>query len=101
LVTVAGESAGVDLVVTDVIMPQMGGRELLTALRDRNPGLPVLLITGCTDDELLRKGILEPGVKLLRKPFYSADLIAAAGGLLAGGRRAVMTTAGPASLAES
>ena len=64
----------VNLVITDVVMPEMGGRELAEQLRIQRPGLPVLFISGYTDDELLRKGILEPGCDLLRKPFERAEL---------------------------
>jgi PAS domain S-box-containing protein len=77
----ANEGA-VDLLVTDMIMPQMGGRELANEVRRQFPGTPVLFITGYTDDELLRRGAMESDAMVLRKPFHSAELIAAVGELL-------------------
>jgi two-component system cell cycle sensor histidine kinase/response regulator CckA len=64
----------IDVLVTDVVMPEMGGRELAKQLRGLRPGIPVLYLSGYTDDELLRKGILEPGALLLRKPFTAIEL---------------------------
>jgi two-component system cell cycle sensor histidine kinase/response regulator CckA len=64
----------IDLLVTDVVMPEMGGRELARHMRRQRPGIPVLYVSGYTDDELLRKGILEADAQLLRKPFMPADL---------------------------
>ena len=74
----------IDMLVTDVVMPEMGGRELAAGLRERTPGLPVLYISGYTDDELLRRGILEPGARLLRKPFAKKDIARAVRALLTG-----------------
>jgi len=78
----AGRTSAVDLLVTDVVMPEMGGRELAARLRDTWPGLPVLFMSGYTNDELLRKGILEQGFKLLRKPFTKMELARAVRALL-------------------
>jgi two-component system cell cycle sensor histidine kinase/response regulator CckA len=64
----------IDLLITDVVMPEMGGRELAKHMRRQRPGIPVLYVSGYTDDELLRKGILEADAQLLRKPFMPADL---------------------------
>ena len=73
---VAGERAGgIDLLVTDVVMPEMSGRELAEALRDQRPDLKVLYISGYTDDEVLQRGIRGREVALLRKPFASEDLM--------------------------
>jgi CheY-like chemotaxis protein len=62
------------LLVTDVVMPEMSGRDLSRHIRAQRPGLPILYISGYTDDELLRRGILETGAQLLRKPFLPAEL---------------------------
>ena len=62
------------LLVTDVVMPEMSGRELTRIIRTRRPGIPILYISGYTDDELLRRGILETGADILRKPFVPAEL---------------------------
>ena len=64
----------IDLVVTDVVMPEMSGRELVVHLRDRRPEVRVLYISGYTDDEILRRGLHEPGVAFLQKPFAAASL---------------------------
>ena len=73
---VAGERAGgIDLLVTDVVMPEMSGRELAEALRDRRPDLKVLYISGYTDDEVLQRGIRGREVAFVRKPFASDELM--------------------------
>jgi two-component system cell cycle sensor histidine kinase/response regulator CckA len=84
LLLAADMNLHIDLLVTDVIMPEMGGRELATTLREQRPGLPVLYVSGYTDDELLRRGILEPGVRLMRKPFTKNDLARVVRGLING-----------------
>ena len=63
------ESSEIDLVVTDVIMPNVGGRELGERLAELRPGLPVLFISGYTDDDVVRRGLLSPGSPFLQKPF--------------------------------
>jgi CheY-like chemotaxis protein len=58
-----------DLVVTDVVMPEMGGRELVERLRERYPELPVLYITGYTDDSRMLSALHTDDARLLEKPF--------------------------------
>jgi PAS domain S-box-containing protein len=58
-----------DLVVTDVVMPGMGGRELAERLKSRHPPLRVLFMSGYTSDEVLRQGIEEEAVHFIQKPF--------------------------------
>ncbi|MBI5069428.1 MAG: response regulator [Deltaproteobacteria bacterium] len=57
-----------DLLVSDVIMPEMNGVELLAEARRRAPGLPAILMSGYTADALERSGPLPEGVELLQKP---------------------------------
>jgi two-component system, cell cycle sensor histidine kinase and response regulator CckA len=61
-----------DLVLADVVMPQMSGHELSERLRTLRPGLKVLLMSGY-DEELVERGGME-GVDVLHKPFSIADL---------------------------
>ena len=61
--------------VTDVVMPGMGGRELAARVAERFPSLKVLFMTGYTDDEVLRRGILDQGRALMVKPFSPRELL--------------------------
>ncbi len=65
----ATHSGPIHLLVTDVIMPEMSGRQLADRLRDERPDLLVLFVSGYTDDAIIRHGILEPGIAFLQKPF--------------------------------
>ena len=61
--------SGVDLVISDVVMPEMGGRELARRLGTQRPSLPVLFISGYTGEDVIQRGLLEPGAPFLPKPF--------------------------------
>ena len=65
----------IDALVTDVVMPGMGGRELADRVTERFPDLKVLFMTGFTDDEFLRRGILDQGRDIMVKPFSPKDLL--------------------------
>ncbi|HEX6600750.1 MAG TPA: PAS domain S-box protein [Gemmatimonadaceae bacterium] len=78
----------IDLLLTDVIMPGMNGRELAATLTRRRPGLRVLYASGYTDNMLEGQGALAPGVTLLDKPFTPADLAAKVRDVLAGAHAA-------------
>jgi len=69
------------LLVTDVAMPRMGGRELAARLRGRFPGLRTLFVSGYTDGEL--GDACDPATAFLPKPFRSSELATAVRGLLA------------------
>jgi two-component system, cell cycle sensor histidine kinase and response regulator CckA len=64
----------VDLVLTDVVMPILNGRELAERLAAERPRLRVLFMSGYTDDDVVRRGLLDPGAPFLQKPFVPADL---------------------------
>ena len=75
LAMVDGGASGVDLVLTDVVMPGMSGRSLADQLATRCPGLRVLYMSGYTDDGIVRHGMLEPGLAYLQKPFRPDALV--------------------------
>jgi CheY-like chemotaxis protein len=62
------------LVVTDVIMPLMGGKVMADWLKTTCPGLKILFTSGYTDDTIAQHGVLEPGVEFLAKPYTHATL---------------------------
>jgi PAS domain S-box-containing protein len=65
----------VSLLLTDVVMPEMGGRAIAESLLETNPGIKVLYMSGYTDDVLSRHGVLEEGLHLLNKPFTPVRLL--------------------------
>jgi signal transduction histidine kinase len=62
------------ILVTDVVMPKTNGRVLAEEVRRRMPEIPVLFISGYTDDIIAQHGVLRDGVELLEKPFGIAEL---------------------------
>jgi signal transduction histidine kinase len=74
-----------DLVITDVIMPQMSGKALHDEVKRRIPEIKVLLMSGYTDDALAQHGILDEGLTFLEKPFSPARLTRKVREVLAGG----------------
>jgi two-component system, cell cycle sensor histidine kinase and response regulator CckA len=64
----------VQMMLTDVVMPELGGAEFARRLAELRPDLPVLFMSGFTDDEVIRRGLLEPGAPYLQKPYDAAAL---------------------------
>jgi len=71
----ARQHAGaIQLVLTDVILPEMNGRELSEQLLPLNPGAKRLFMSGYTSNVIARHGVLDAGVDFIQKPFTSEDL---------------------------
>jgi PAS domain S-box-containing protein len=66
----------VQLVLTDVVMPGMSGREVAAALSSSHPGVRILYMSGHTDKGIVHDGVLESGVSFLAKPFTAQVLLA-------------------------
>jgi PAS domain S-box-containing protein len=69
-----GHRGGIHLLLTDVMMPKMGGRELVERIRLQRPDLRILYMSGYTDDAILRHGVMENGIPFLQKPFTAEGL---------------------------
>jgi CheY-like chemotaxis protein len=81
---VAAEEVGeIDLVLTDVEMPTLGGRGMVDELHEMSPGIRVLFMSGYTDNEILRRGLRSPESAFLQKPFTAETLCAAVRSVLA------------------
>jgi signal transduction histidine kinase len=73
----------IDLLITDVVMPKMNGRELAERLLAVRPDLRVVYTSGYTGDAMVERGVLEPGVAFLQKPFALDSLARVAREVLA------------------
>jgi two-component system cell cycle sensor histidine kinase/response regulator CckA len=68
-------SSPIQLVLTDVVMPEMSGPELAKRLRVLRPEVKVLFMSGYTDDTIIRHGMLDPKTRFLQKPLTPEDLL--------------------------
>jgi two-component system cell cycle sensor histidine kinase/response regulator CckA len=64
----------IDLLLSDLIMPGLGGRELAERLRQSRPETAVLYMSGYSDEAVIRRGVVDPNASFLEKPFATADL---------------------------
>ena len=75
-VQIADQLTGrIDLLLTDVVMPDINGRDLASRFRKTRPELKVLFMSGYTDDAVVRHGILQEGIAYLQKPFTPKSLV--------------------------
>jgi YesN/AraC family two-component response regulator len=73
---VAEYPGDIHLLITDVVMPEMNGRELAEQLRTIRPNLECLYMSGYTADLIAHRGILDEGINFIQKPFGSDELAA-------------------------
>jgi len=71
----AGHDGPLDLLITDLVMPEMGGRELARRIIDARPGIRVLYTSGYTAQAMNQQAVLEPGDAFLGKPFTPDTLL--------------------------
>jgi PAS domain S-box-containing protein len=71
----AGDKGPIDLILTDVVMPRMNGKALVSRLQPIYPEAKFLFISGYTDDAIVNHGVLAPGTPFLHKPFTPDQLI--------------------------
>jgi signal transduction histidine kinase/CheY-like chemotaxis protein len=89
-----GHLGEIHLLVTDVVMPQMLGKEVAEKMRVIKPEIEVIFMSGYARPVLASQGRLDPGVALVEKPFSEADLLATAGKVLNGHFQGFMTIQG-------
>jgi ribosome maturation factor RimP len=93
LALAAADLDGLDLVVTDVVMPGLDGRTMADELQRRRPGLRVLYVSGYTEDAVVARGVASSGKGFLAKPFTPSALLESV--------RAVLDAAPPADRPRS
>jgi two-component system cell cycle sensor histidine kinase/response regulator CckA len=86
----------IDLVLSDVIMPEMSGPEMVMLLAEQHPETRAIYLSGYSGDSLRREGVLESRSRLVQKPVAARDLLHAVRGALASGPRGTL----PARLAS-
>jgi CheY-like chemotaxis protein len=66
--------AGIDLVLSDVVMPDMTAVELEERIRQTRPGIPILFMSGYAQEEVVSRGLVAAGPRFIQKPFTAAEL---------------------------
>ncbi|HSU12814.1 PAS domain S-box protein [Longimicrobium sp.] len=82
----SAHSGRIDVLVTDVVMPRLGGRLLASRLREARAGVPVIYMSGYTEEAVQRHGVLDPGTGFLGKPFTAEQLLGAVASALGNGK---------------
>lgn len=82
LATMTSHEGKIDVVITDLVMPEMNGAELAAQLAERWPSQNVLFVSGHTEQAIDQSGLLPNGVSFLQKPFKTRELVAKLGNLL-------------------
>jgi two-component system, cell cycle sensor histidine kinase and response regulator CckA len=72
--TVRDHAGKIDLVLTDVVMPEMNGRDLIRNLQEFSPGIRSLFMSGYTANVIAHQGVLDEGVNFIQKPFSRSQL---------------------------
>ncbi len=68
-------SQPIDLMITDIVMPGLNGRELAERLSRSNPKMKVLFMSGYTDDKAVRRGVVDANLAFIQKPFTPESLV--------------------------
>jgi PAS domain S-box-containing protein len=68
------QNSDIHLVITDVVMPEMGGKDLISRIMERNRNTKALFISGYLDDTIQKHGVLYKGINFLQKPFTSFEI---------------------------
>ena len=82
-------SGDIHLLLTDVVLPGINGMEVSERLKEVRPLVKALFVSGYTADVIARRGVLNPGVSLLHKPFTPDDLASKVREVLAGPTEAI------------
>ena len=69
------EDVSIDLLLTDIVMPEMGGVELADRLERERPGMRILFMTGYAEEVVVNEGILGKGRECIGKPFTQMDIV--------------------------
>ncbi|HEX6643188.1 MAG TPA: response regulator [Gemmatimonadales bacterium] len=85
LTTLRRTDGQVKLVLSDVVMPRMGGQELARELREERPGLPLLFMSGYQGEDVTDRGLIGPGEPFMQKPFAPEELARRVRAILDGG----------------
>ena len=99
-VQVFDQNPGIEVLLTDVVMPGASGPELNQRLIERRPTLKVIYMSGYTDEAIVQHGVLKPGIAFLQKPFTAEALVRKICELLPG-ENGPLLEAGVAAVAEA